>query len=385
MKKVLMIVAAFAVMAGASAMSEARPVTPINVQSVNCPLVFPDGFAAVAPGQPPVETRSTVGVINALCDVTLNMVGCKFFPNSVSILCDSNGDGVSDVSIALKNVTIVNSLLVRATLSSLTPGLPGTAFPLTCCGGIADLVIARVHGEYVSSVTCPIDLGQRAPVVVSASPSDGNCSVEQNLIIPGSCFLLPNGNPNVTSVFAVERGNPNHIIQAKRFVILTTNLIDALFDFGVANAGKTFLIYASGPSGTSRNLIELPTGAPANCPLGNEQGVQVTFTCRSSSSGGGEVVVDPALPFINQCFIERNAAGTASLVITGLFKEGSKVTIGGTPVKKVKFKERDTTPGMMKKAILKKACDGLPGAIIVTQPDGLASSPFQCSVNCSPQ
>ena len=92
--------------------------------------------------------------------------------------------------------------------------------------------------------------------------------------------MLANGKPNVTSVFAVEVGNPNHVIQASAIQILSTNLIDAFFQIGQLNAGKTFLIYASGPNGTSRNLTQLPSGSPTGCPLGNEQGIKVTFKCK---------------------------------------------------------------------------------------------------------
>ena len=53
-----------------------------------CPLIFPDGPVAVAPNQPAVQDRSTIGIINALCDVTLDFVGCGFTPSSITIACD---------------------------------------------------------------------------------------------------------------------------------------------------------------------------------------------------------------------------------------------------------------------------------------------------------
>ena len=64
--------------------------------------------------------------------------------------------------------------------------------------------------------------------------------------------------------------------------MLTPQLIDALFDFGTANAGKTFMIFVTGPGGTSRNLTQGQT--PAGCVFGNEQGIQVTFTCNAQGS-----------------------------------------------------------------------------------------------------
>lgn len=380
MKIVRMIALAFAIIAAVST-AKAQVVTG------DCPLVFPDGFAAVAPGQPAVEERSTIGVINALCDVTLNLVGCKFFPNAISLMCDSNADAIPDVVIELQDVTIVNSLLVRARLVPLSPQLPGTAFPLTCCGGVVDVVISRIEGSSIQSFTCQTDLGLRAPVVISASPSEGDCANEQNLIVPGSCFLLADGSPNVTSVFAVERGNPQNVIQSKRFVILNTNLIDALFDFGDGSAGKTFLIFASGPNGTSRNLVALPEGAPEGCPLGNEQGIQVTFTCRTSSgsggSGGGGVVVDPVFSVITSCTLQRNATGGTSLILNGSIMEGATFSVGGMQPKKAKFKNRIEGEPFYSKVQLKgKFCNRLPGTVEVVNPNGQSSPLFQCGEIC---
>src|SRR5205085_2964045 len=123
------------------------------------------------------------------------------------------------------------------------------------------------------------------------------------------CFLLGDGKSNVTSVFAVERGNPANVIQSRAFVIVNTNVIDALFDSGAANARKTFLIYAMGPNGTSRNLTALPQGTPTPCPLGNEQGVQVTVTCRQAT-GGGSGNTPPITPSTDRCELQRDAAGS---------------------------------------------------------------------------
>src|SRR5438876_1536307 len=59
-------------------------VTTPDPQS-GCPLIFPDGPVAVAPNQPAVQDQSTIGIINALCDVTLDFVGWGFTPTSVAL------------------------------------------------------------------------------------------------------------------------------------------------------------------------------------------------------------------------------------------------------------------------------------------------------------
>jgi hypothetical protein len=363
-----------------------------SLQGLQCPIVIPDSDVIVAPNQPEVQPRSTVGIINALCDVTLDFVGCGFTPTAITITCDTNGDGVPELMIPLKNITVVNRLLVQATLPALSPQLPGSPFPLTCCGGKASLIFTRhigegddnIFGPFTQTLTCEIDLGVRAPVVISASPAEGDCALPQNLLIPGSCYILPDGKPNVTSVFAVDRVNPATVIQATKFVILNTNLIDAHFDFGAASGGKSFLIFASGPNGTSRNLTSLPLGAQSGCPLGNEQGVTVTFTCRIRPVGG-ESPVPAEFALINTCKIDRDPSGAFTLTLTGVdFKEGATLTIGGLTPKKLKFKDPVAGTNTFTRIVAKgRLCKGLPGAIVYQGPISRSSPPFSCNARCS--
>ena len=371
-----------------STTSAAEPQNP-------CPNILSEPVVTVAPNQPEVEFHSTVGIINALCDVTLDFVGCGFTPTKIEIICDGNADGVPELIIPLKNITIVNRLLLQATIPALSPHLPGTAFPLACCGGVANIILSRTvtdgddnsFGTFTQTQTCQIDLGIRAPVVVSATPSDSLCSVEQDLIIVGSCFLLADGKPNVTSVFAVERDNPSNVIQAKKIVILNPNIIDALFDFGDADRRRTFLIFASGPNGTSRNLTSLPPGAKTDCPLGNEQGITVTFTCRSRS-------IDEPIPPVNtppaakteviSCAVERDSSGVFTLTIRGrFFKEGAVVTVDGVALKKTKLKDFDATSNAFTRITgKKKVCKNLPGPVVVTNPGEAPGAAFICSSSC---
>ena len=366
--------------------------SPLGVQS-SCPSIFSEVPVAVAPNQPQVKAQSTEGIINALCDVTLDFIGCGFTPTSVTLGCDTNGDGVSDLSIPLKNITVINRFLLQATIPSLA-STPGTAFPLACCGGVTTITLKRsvsggdnnIFGPFTQTLTCSIDLGVRAPVVISATPAEGDCAQGQNLLIAGSCFLLADGKPNVTSVFGVEAGRPDNVIQSAAIQILNTNLVDAFFRFGSANAGKTFLIFASAPNGTSRNLTSLPAGAPAGCPLGNEQGVSVSFKCRPGGSpGSGETPPPTGDPVpISSCKVDRTESGGFTLTLGGYgFREGTTLTIGGVTAKKLKFKDFDPASNSFSRIIVKvRVCDGLPGPIVYTPASGQASFVFLCAASC---
>jgi hypothetical protein len=357
-------------------------------------------------------------LIDALCATQVSLVGCGFFPNETTIICqgfqsdtgvplqrngktvstavtlacDTNGDGIIDATIALGTVTPVNKNLVRATFNPLA-AFPGTAFPTACCGGAATLTVTttftsgdnNVFGPFTRTVVCPINLGVRAPVVFSVTPSDGNCAVPiQNLIVTGACFCLPDGTPGVTSAFALEVGNTanriNGIVKP-----LSCFAVDVEFAFTSANAGKRFLIFLVGPGGTSRNLTSLPAGAPAGCPLGNEQGIQVTFTCNSTNTppppvdSGGDIAV------LTNCKVNRGDNGAFTLTVTGSnIKLNATVTVGGVTPKKVKFKDLQSANNTFNKLTLKgRFCTGLPGAIIVTNPGQRASAPLQCAERCA--
>jgi hypothetical protein len=241
-------------------------------------------------------------------------------------------------------------------------------------------------GRFTQTITCPIDLGIRAPVVISATPLEADCSQGQNILIPGSCFLFAGGKPNVTSVFAVDVSNPNNVIQASPIAILSNNLVDAYFQLGVVNAGRTFLIYATGPNGTSRNLTALPVSAPAGCPLGNEQGVKVIFKCKPSSSPGGpgEGSSAPSAVVVSGCRVDRTDAGGFVFSVFGKgIRDGATMTVGGLAPKKLKYKGADANDGTFTQIIAKaRFCDSLPGVIVITNPDGTSSAPVVCGERC---
>jgi hypothetical protein len=351
---------------------------------------------------PFVTTPTTTGLVNALCAVQLNLVGCGFFPNEVTTICqgfnsntglplqrpgktvstaatlacDTNGDGIAETVVALTSVTPVSVNLIRATIpTSATFGPTSTSgFPAACCGGAGLVTVTttfssgdnNVFGPFTRTVTCPLALGTRAPVVFSVTPSEGDCSSAQDLLITGACFIV-NGVEAVTSVFAVEVGNPNNRISGTPFVIQGPGLIDAFFNFGTANAGKTFLIFVSGPGGTSRNLTSAVAGSPAGCALGNEQGVQVTFKCRPGTATGGT----GSAPVIDNVTVADGA-----LTVTGRNFSGEAIaTINGTKVKKMKFKSAVTTGSSTSYNTLilrKNACGLLNGnaELKIANPDG---------------
>jgi hypothetical protein len=354
-------------------------------------------------------------------------VGCGFFPNEVTIICqgfagdtgvplqrpgktvttaatlacDTNGDAVPDVTIALAAVTPVNCNLVTATIpiSATFGSTSSSGFAAACCGGPATITVTttftagdnNIFGPFTRSAVCSLNLGTRAPIVFSVTPSGGDCSLaDQDLLISGACFQFtqfvaggPNIVGNVTSVFAVDIANPANVIQARTFVVLNPNLIDAHFNFGSANAGKTFLIFVTGPGGTSRNLTTLPAGSPAGCAIGNEQGIQVTFKCNAPGTPGG-----PGTPIdiatVTNCKLDRQANGTFILDVTGLkIKANATVTVGGVAPKKIKVVEVEPgTTNPTKLRLVKRLCGNLPGNIVITNPGAPASAPFLCTERC---
>jgi hypothetical protein len=381
-----------------------------------------------------VTNPGTTGLVNALCAVQLNLVGCGFFPNettticsgfssetgvplqrpgktvtsAATLACDTNGDSIPDATIVLGSVTPVSCNLVRATLNPIAT-LPGTAFPAACCGGPATIVVTttfsagdnNVFGPFTRTSTCALNLGTRAPVVFSVTPSSGPCGILQDVLISGACFqftqAVPGGTAivgNVTSVFAVEVGNTANRINALNFVVLNPNLIDANFNFGSANAGRRFLIFVCGPGGCSRDLTSLPAGSPAGCPLGNEAGVTVTFTCNSNQvlPPNCPDPNDPRCPpvsslaIVNGCKLDRDSTGTFTLDVFGAnIKRGAVVTVGGLTPKKIKF--RDLEPGktdtFTRITLKKRLCNGnLPGNIVITNPNSAGSTPFFCNERC---
>jgi len=306
----------------------------------------------------------------------------------------------------LTNVTPVSKNLITGVLSTLGTQLPTTAFPQACCGGFATLTNTVTFtagnnnifcvlptGGFTRTTTCPLDLGLRAPIVFSATPSTGDCSVCQDLTISGACFVLPNGTLNVTTVFAVDSAT-GATVSATRFAVINANFIDALFCFGSANAGHTFLIFVSGPNGTSQNLTTLPAGT--TCPagtLGNQQGIQVTFKCNAPITPPNQGCPTVTAPAVTGCSLNRAASGKFILTVTGSnFTSACTVNFGsatGSQAKVTKFVDSGTF--VLKGGV----CALIPGTIFVTCPIAnpgpspcpttISSAGFSCTMACPTQ
>jgi hypothetical protein len=289
-------------------------------------------------------------------------------------------------------VTPINQNLVRGTLATAVnptgnPRAPsiGSAFPFACCGGLAAVSVTttftagdnNIFGPFTRTTTCTIDLGFRAPVVKSVTPSGPiDCAFPQDLLISGFCFILPNGTANVTSVFAVELGNPANRINAISFVILSPNLIDADFNFGSANAGKTFLIFVEGPNGRSRNLLSTDP-RPAGCPIGNEDGIQVTFRCQAVTPPPGSA------PTIVSAVVDGNVV----IAEVDGWQQGATFLFGdpGVSPRKIKVKGQTTVGSSLRTRFVLKGgiCGSLPGRLVVINPGSSGQSqPFQISGSC---
>lgn len=390
---------------------------------VGCELIAPTCFTVVAPTFAVTpDGDDDTDLVDALCNVQLSIVGCGFLPNEdtficgtfagetgsepgrdgkdvftvAQIACDTNGDGIPEAVIELDPVTPVNKNLVQATIPTIgignaTAAQTSTGFPFACCGGDGLLTITTVITDGDNNIfgpselitECDLPLGIRAPIVISVTPSDGNCAVPQDLIVTGACFLDADGAPAVTSVFAIDRDSGARI-DATRFVVLTDQKLDAFFNFGSARAGRTFLIFVEGPGGISRNITTgtRPVGTPANCPLGNELGVQVTFTCNTTTTPGDTPGIDIAI--VNGCDINRSASGKFTLIITASnVKAGATVSVNGATPKKLKF--RDLQPGtntFNRIIAVGRFCSALPGPITITNPGARPSVPFACNRAC---
>ena len=87
---------------------------------------------------------------------------------------------------------------------------------------------------------------------------------------------------------------------------------------------------------------------------------------------------------VNGCRINRSAAGIITLDVTGRnFKANATVTINGESPKKVKAKDPQTGTNTFNRLTLKgRVCRNLPGIIVVTNPGGRPSQPFQCNERC---
>src|SRR5262249_11064102 len=317
----------------------------------------------------------------------------KVVTTAATVACDVTGAGVPTAGVpivALTNVTPVSCNLITGTLAA--PVLFSNNCPSVCCGGTGILTLVTTFtggdnnfcGPFTRVTSCVFALGTRAPVVFSAIPSGSvNCAVSQDILISGACFCLPDGTPAVTSVSFVPVGG-GATINASSVFLQSCCILDAFVNFTTANAGKTFLVFVTGPGGTSRNLSAAVTGQPCTFVAGNESGIQVTVTCASAPPpGGGGTSPTPAV--ITSCALDRQESGQFFLDVVGTnIKEGFTVTVGGVTPKKVRTVVDGGTSGPTTIRLLKKICNGLPGNIVITNPGTppVPSAPFFCNKSC---
>src|SRR5262249_22671973 len=197
--------------------------TPLRQRDLNRQRICFNGIScvpqdiclAVVPGTF-VTTPTTTGIINSICNVPLNIIGCGFFPNettticagfsdetgiplnrpgkvvttAATVACDVTGAGVPTAGVpivALTNVTPVSCNLITGTLAA--PVLFSNNCPSVCCGGTGILTLVTTFtggdnnfcGPFTRVTSCVFALGTRAPVVFSAIPSGSvNCAVSQD-------------------------------------------------------------------------------------------------------------------------------------------------------------------------------------------------------------
>jgi hypothetical protein len=377
-----------------------------------------------------VTTPTTTGLVNAICQVPLNLVGCGFFPNEVTTICqgfeaetgvplqrpgktvttaatltcDTNGDGIAESVVVLTSVTPVSCNLITATIP-VTASLPGTGFPAACCGGPATITVTttftagdnNAFGPFTRTTVCPLALGNRAPVVFSATPSTQTCNGLEDLLITGACFQFVglSGTPpaattfSVTSVFLQDKATGAIILPCAPFTIINNNLIDVNFCLTRAQAGHSYLVFVTNAFGTSRNLTGPVTGQPgAPCPTtGNEAGIQVMFACNGDGTIHGDPT--PLIPTVTGCHLGRQDTGQFFLDVTGTnIKPGATATVGGVTPKKIKViavEPGTNIPTALR--LVKKVCNGLPGNVIITNTvaGGGRSQPFLCTEMCPTQ
>ncbi|MEA3208200.1 MAG: hypothetical protein QOE70_1257 [Chthoniobacter sp.] len=271
----------------------------------------PNATISTVIGIPDAVTAGTTAIINAYCDLPILIVGQGFFPDEMTTICegeatertgrtvstkavmtiDIDGNGVPDFTQPLTDVTPISENLITATIPKTLPGSP---FPLSVVKGQAFITVTTTFSSGDNNVFSPftrtavglLQLGNRAPVVTSITPTTLKPAAGQHLQLTGAAFRIPNTPtpiPNVTRVYAVRisRGKISRpTIDATSFTIDSDTQVSAVFDFRRNQNRYQFLIFAEGPNGTSRNALTLPPGADSDCPLGNEEGNVIKLTLK---------------------------------------------------------------------------------------------------------
>src|SRR5262249_12088009 len=146
----------------------------------------------------------------------------------------------------------------------------------------------------------------------------------------------------------------------------------------------TFVVFVSGPNGTSQNLTTLPAGS--SCPagfVGNQQGILVTIKCNAPPTPAPQ----PNSPTITNATLTTSASGLPELDVIGTgFSSNAVVSVNGVNAKITVMSGLDTGSNAYTKAsVTKKACKLLKSGhnvITVTNSDGKASNGYTFNQKC---
>ncbi|MEK6302952.1 MAG: hypothetical protein AABO41_19750, partial [Acidobacteriota bacterium] len=125
---------------------------------------------------------------------------------------------------------------------------------------------------------------------------------------------------------------------------------------------------------------------------GNEQGIQVTFTCSTSTGpcvpGTPGCNTPPNQAQLERCSLSRDdVSGGFRLDVFGTnIKLNAGVTVNGQVPKKIQFKDlvAGSTDTFTRVRLKKQICSKLNGAasIVITNPGGQPSATLLCTATC---
>jgi len=181
--------------------------------------------------------------------------------------------------------------------------------------------------------------------------------VGQNLVIPGSCFLLAMAKPNVTSVFGrrAKQSRPRHSIKP---LCHSQHEFDRCVFWNSARQARVrlFLIYAAGQTEPAAPETALPAQAPQGCPLGNSRRESDVSRARVDR----EVLIrEGHRRQFRPAFLQTGAQlrrAFSILTLVGKFSRWRFRIDRGVAPRKIKLKDFDPTTNRFSRMTLKGGC-----------------------------